>query len=787
MSKKLTRLLCLMLSLFMLISSAACKTKEPEDTSSKPTSSKEVESEISGEVESEEDEIDVEEDDEEIDIGWGNDEIGEITDIGGGFYFPESYHFTHSPYPEELDVEEWPEFEDITEDNGLVFGEVGSPIQKVGEKVSGKDRVFNVDINNVVYDDFKGHGSNVFPVQFMTEARTSDKALRDKATRIVNDVTFELERDRWMAIKGNVYRCWFQVDWITTTEENDPQREDYENNKDYQNYIKGKYDFDSERMKDVYPYLDIWKESGSEIALNFGWKAGTDIQSWFGFPGIAKPMNSAPFDLDAFGRAAAYTVDELRNKRGYDNITMLCFYNEPNLEGDFETYLDQVSYWVLMLQYADKWLEELGIRDQVEIWSCGENSMNANHYEFTDAVKKKGVNEFDVYDGHYYYGRIKEMFENNYSYAFDLFCFFREHFNEHVFYITENYAGTYGVTGEEVEDNGSTKIQATFSGVPGKSEGATEFVSHYSGFYNWWNDSTASFVIAGANAGMGCLLNWGYTGGHLPDPEDQNPASNWDACWRSVDCQPNIEDSMMPLFYETALLTNYIPAHSDVLMVDWTGDDIRGSAFKTSDGDYTILVEANGKADKIHEDYAELVKNTTDRNLTINLKGNKKKLTFYKYHFNYDSLKVDQHATVPTHVETIKATDKITDRIDDTQSTYIYTTIKPGKQIAINSLAGEVNYFVAPGNSIDLSATMLDCDANDEIVWSVSATNKEGVDGKMTGYNGDLSSPYIFGRGNSASYTVPASYNSGDMIAIRASLKSNPSVFDVVIISVGNQ
>jgi len=59
MSKKLTRLLCLMLSLFMLISSAACKTKEPEDTSSKPTSSKEVESEISGEVESEEDEIDV--------------------------------------------------------------------------------------------------------------------------------------------------------------------------------------------------------------------------------------------------------------------------------------------------------------------------------------------------------------------------------------------------------------------------------------------------------------------------------------------------------------------------------------------------------------------------------------------------------------------------------------------------------------------------------------------------------------------------------------------------------
>ncbi len=48
-----------------------------------------------------------------------------------------------------------------------------------------------------------------------------------------NTVWMELDRKRYTAIEGSMYRMWFQVDWITTTKEKNPTREDYENNIDY--------------------------------------------------------------------------------------------------------------------------------------------------------------------------------------------------------------------------------------------------------------------------------------------------------------------------------------------------------------------------------------------------------------------------------------------------------------------------------------------------------------------------------------------------------------------------
>ncbi len=754
MKKKMMKILCLLLAVAMMLCAVSCKETTTDELSSQPQKPSEVAT--PNDDVSSDDDSDFQSEIEGTDIGVDipNIDSGEV-----GFYLPYTSYFTQSVLDgDEIDEDDMFIEEDIEDiDDGLVFGEVENPIQMYGEPVKGSNRVFNVETDSVVYDNFVGHGSNVFPVQFMPEAK--------ERYPFLTDVMFEVERDRWFAIKGHMYRCWFQVDWITTTDEANPTRKDYENNVDYQNYKKGIYDFDSERMKDVYPYFDTWKAAGSEIAINFGWKASTDIQTWFCFPGLPDPQCSAPLELDPFGRAAATTIKELRNNRGYDNITMLCFYNEPGHDYDFVTYLHTQTYWVLMLQYTNKWLDKLGIQDDIQVWSCGENSMTATHYEFTAAVKELGADEFDIYDGHYYYGRIKAMYDNNYEYAFKLFAFFREYFNEHVFYITENYCGNYE------------------NGPENHVEG-----DNWTGIYYWWNDSTASFVIAGANTGMRALLNWGYTGGCLPNPQFFNAAGGGYGCsWYSVDSQINLERYAQLFFYETALITNYIPAHSDVLQVDWTGDDIRGSAFKNPDGGYSILVEANGH--EAETDGTEWDINATKRNLTINLKGNKKKLKFYKYRYNNDDAIIyrDARATIPTHVEVIEATSKIVDEIDETHAVYIYTTVAPTKQVEIKSDNGKINHFVKPDGTLSLEAKLIDCAANDEIVWSVSATSyKDGYNGTMTGYDGDMSNPNIFGTGKTATYTAPSAseVEAGDQIAIRASLKSNPNVFDVVVVQI---
>ena len=89
---------------------------------------------------------------------------------------------------------------------------------------------------------------------------------------------------------------------------------------DWMELEKGQYDFESPEMKAVYRYLDAFEQAGTEVLLNFGWKVGERVHDWFLYPGVQKPYESAPADLDAYGRSASALLDELINSRGYDNI-----------------------------------------------------------------------------------------------------------------------------------------------------------------------------------------------------------------------------------------------------------------------------------------------------------------------------------------------------------------------------------------------------------------------------------------------------------------------------------
>lgn len=115
--------------------------------------------------------IDVIPDDSTVDIG-----VDDFID-GEDFYnedfvmIPEMEYSTNSPDPDgDLEGDDFGDLGDLEEDFGPNRLTATSLIQKEGEHVDGKEREFNIDVNNVAYSDFRGLGSNVFPCNLTEEA-----------------------------------------------------------------------------------------------------------------------------------------------------------------------------------------------------------------------------------------------------------------------------------------------------------------------------------------------------------------------------------------------------------------------------------------------------------------------------------------------------------------------------------------------------------------------------------------------------------------------------------------
>ena len=721
------QIVSLLLVAVLMLSLVACKKTE----NGKDKNKDKVTSSQNDLVDNGDDLSDVE--DEENDF---TDELPIGLDDIEGLYVPESYYITQSKLEEfDLGLDDFDELDGEYEDE---LARNDSPIQKMGKAVSGKNRVFNINTKKTVFKNWQGWGTNTMPSGLMPTALAAEPGY--------DMVSVQIDRKRFVAMNGKMNRMWFQVDWIVTEEE-DPNNlpENYEDNKDYQNYMNGIYDFDNSTMTALYPILDIYKEAGTDVALNYGWKNAERIQEWFAFPGVGSPRSSAPYDLDAYAKSCVATMYELYVKRGYKNINRLTFFNEPGGDNDFATYFDPKPYFVRMLQKVEEALVDVGIRDEIEIWAAEQNSISPGHHAFTDYMKMHGTEYFDRYAAHYYYSTSKQA--DNYDYAYSLFSWLASNYHEHPFFLTEMYAGAYGY-----RDGPSGNIGRRMT---------------------WWHwgDSNVSYLIVAANTGINGVLSWGFTGGQLPNPTLFDPASGIQACWYTPN-KEGVLDGVNHTFFETSLFTNYLPVGSDILMIDWTGDDVRGTAFKLPDGGYTIFVEANGfNESSVGTEYE--VKNAIERDITINLNGNKKSLKFYKYRCIYDELtdNLNPHATMLQPVKTIETKNRISDTISKDCGFYMYTTMKPIAQIEItdDNPKKTILHKISAGDSIQFGMDYYNCSG--EIGWRISASNlKTGTDAGTITQNG--------------LYTASSAANKGDRIAVEVYLKSNPSVFDTVVISI---
>ena len=92
--------------------------------------------------------------------------------------------------------------------------------------------------------------------------------------------------------------------------------------------------------------------------------------------------------------------------------------------------------------------------------------------------------------------------------------------------------------------------------------------------------------------------------------------------------------------------------------------------------------------------------------------------------------------------------------------------MKPIKQI---DFGDAVAFECDKTGSLELSANLIDCKQSDEVIWSISKTTNESAKGSVD---------------QNGKYTPDADAQSGDMIAVRASLKSDLMVYNVAVITI---
>ncbi len=643
-----------------------------------------------------------------------------------------------------------------------------SEIQKEGTTPESETiRNVNIDNTKVVYKDFYGMGGCFFP-----------EILSDQAINIgYSSTAWEWEKRNIINTKPSFARLPVMMDTIITDDEEDDQREDYWNNVDYQNYSKGIYDFDSSASKSVIEFLGALKTAGTKVYFNPGWKCIDRIKTWY--PDVQSNWaNSAPYDIKAFVKANIAWLIQLE-KAGYgDVIKFLAFGNETNWGGDFETSVDFVKYHTVLvstmyeaIDYAKKNTVtyyngdekcEGKLTGDYQIFYLDSNNGHAQHMEnvfnLSDSVDKElGEGKVDNFSYHrYYYGK-PEMADPN-----DL-------------YRNSNYFSTYDWLSQLNEEVGRafiTETQFAWSSVDKDhvSGGHTSLwpfnTTNTDEKFNRWGTSFASLLVVAANTGSGSVLPWDYGTSWWPFLSQMGTGKIYSF--------GNTSDLKIPAQYRlTALLQSTINAHSDVLDVDWEGKDIRTAAFKMdATNDYTFVVEA---------DDSEI-----DRTLKLNLsKGVNKKL--YKYAF------IDAEGKVPNSIdgqhllsavaEYEAGTKNITETLDKSYGVYVYSTIPPEKQVKLNSYGVKAN----KGTTVTFNAELIDCEADDEIVWEITAASKSKgksleeknlLGTKVT--NANLSTT----TGKTCTLTVPADLSSGDSIAVSARVKGDENSYSIALVFV---
>ena len=375
--------------------------------------------------------------------------------------------------------------------------------------------IFDVT-NEVITEDFLGVGTNVIPSQLMEES----------TGKFGYDPEFaKLEYDAIRELDIKVIRVWFQNDWFQLAPD--------------------EYDFNMPKMQQFLEYMDVFRELGTEIELDFSWIVGKKLQSWYTIPEIPDQARSAPRDTKQFARSVVAALKFLCDEKGY-NIKYIAVSNEPE-NGNFAVTPDnnideKKKYIVQTLKDIDSELKAANMRDRFEIWGA-EDSAATRDRDWLAYLHTNAGDIIDVYTKHIYIANNDEIVNVDMPYHF--------------------------------EDTKNSKV------------GITEFGCHLPTF----RKSTVGNFIAGANGGSMVMLHWCLTNSVIPDPFS-SPFDE-DICLYRNDEFKNNGLYIESICNEIGPAIKYVPAHSKVMKTICSNPlDARGAVFTKGD-DVTIVIEAN--------------------------------------------------------------------------------------------------------------------------------------------------------------------------------------------------
>ncbi len=272
----------------------------------------------------------------------------------------------------------------------------------------------------------------------------------------------------------------------------------------------------------------------------------------------------------------------------------------------------------------------------------------------------------------------------------------------------------------------------------------TECSENGADMINPWNRSLAGLLIESSNLGGAGIIMWTIHGVksmsvYSPDSWTMNEKGHlWNA--QNLDFEkggmPNLN------YYHMAMFTRYLPGHSKVLETCVMGDGTRAATFLTPNGDITVIVECKKVA--------------AERAIKVKLPSGSKKIE--KHVYNPSKLCPTYDAIIPETVKTFECDGSFIDtEIPSDYCVVVYTTIPAQGQIALS----DKRIALGAGESHQFSARLIDC---------AGAVKYSTMDGK-----GKITEDGLF---------TAEGLEPGDMVAVFATLESDPTVEGIAIIDI---
>ncbi len=502
--------------------------------------------------------------------------------------------------------------------------------------------VLQLDINNSKVFNEKWNGVNAINQGFMF--------LPDEYGRDYNDAQIKEELKRMDDMDINMVRSYMDAGYAFKSRSGDVIN----------------YDWDSERMKAFYKWLDAMEERDIEVAVQMGWSngsiAGGTTQDSLGYtiPWYQSgKLNIYSDMIDMYTDWVELFIREVIIKRGYD-IEYLVMFTEPyhsnagGMSREYEVYIapgvkKKLNGWdvsVDVIKATDKKLKDVGLRDMVKLTGpqygmskefCEGETLEEEINWWIDRIGDC----IDVYTFHWYCptwpgagsSSSATILDDNY----DLWLYYFEEIERILektgkpFWFDEwNYGGAI-------------------------SEGNQE--------KDFYAQQVAQTVIAGMNAGLESCLYWQLF--EIVWPTRSETGGEFVEGIHAIGTAPSLYESAIPykLYYGLSLLFKH------------AGE--KGSKVYTGQGEKGVcctMVEYE-KDGKKYQNVIVVNSNSTEQKISINFD---KKIGKTMYRYAFDPIK-----TVPTTAAEMIKADKgfknVQNILQDTipaGSIVVYSTVK---------------------------------------------------------------------------------------------------------------